>query len=635
MNTVLMLDLTTLARSLGGEVSSGQVLAPGPGHSPTDRSLSVRLDAGAPDGFLVHSFANDDPIACRDHVRTKAGLPAFRPNGGNRHQRLSRVVAAYDYTDADGALLYQVIRCEPKDFRQRRPDGSGGWINQLGDITRVPYRWPELVKFPDATVFVTEGEKDADRVAELGHCATTVAGGKWTDDCAKALAGRDVLILEDNDEPGRKKALAAATALHGTAASVRIVRLPDLPDKGDVSDWLDAHPRRKDELAGVCLAAPVWTPEVAHAQPGEAEAHHDTPGEVAELPRLRVINPADWEGVPVPSREWIVQDFIPAGTVSLLYGDGAVGKSTLALQLAAARALARDWITTVPTPGRTLVLSAEDDDQELHRRLDAVRAHYCAAWAHLSDMRLVDLVGEDAILGELTRNGIISATKLFAAVVAKIEQFRSELVIVDALNDTFAGEENNRTQARQFISMLKRPARQHGCAFLVLAHPSLSGMSTGRGTSGSTGWSNSARARMYLTTAQASDGSEPDPDLRILTVPKANYAPIGTTITLRYQNGVYVPQGGPAALDRLAQEARADDLSSGYSPASRRKAETSTRRLAICTRRPSSRRSLKPRRTASAVGTWPTPCGGSSRTSAFASSSMASHAEDGSGWRWE
>ena len=75
-----------------------------------------------------------------------------------------------------------------------------------------------------------EGEKDADRVASLGHCATTVAGGKWTEDCVKALADREVMILEDADEAGRKKALAAATALHGIAATIRIVRLRISPD---------------------------------------------------------------------------------------------------------------------------------------------------------------------------------------------------------------------------------------------------------------------------------------------------------------------------------------------------------------------------------------------------------------------
>jgi RecA-family ATPase len=115
--------------------------------------------------------------------------------------------------------------------------------------------------------------------------------------------------------------------------------------------------------------------------------------------KLRPLNPADWEGQPVPEREWIVQDFIPASTVTLLSGEGAAGKSTLALQLGAARALGEPWLSTLPRPGKTLYLSAEDDGEELHRRLDAVRSYFGAAFSALSGLRLVDLVGEDAVLG--------------------------------------------------------------------------------------------------------------------------------------------------------------------------------------------------------------------------------------------
>src|SRR5262249_14374341 len=148
-------DLQSLARALGGEVSGQKVLAPGPDHSAGDRSLTVMLDAGAPDGFVVHSFAGDDAIVCKDYVRQKAGLPAFKSNGRRRASTTEinamlataiqsiesepakgRVVTAYDYTDENGELLYQVVRLEPKDFRQRRPGGKGGWIWSLGDTRR-------------------------------------------------------------------------------------------------------------------------------------------------------------------------------------------------------------------------------------------------------------------------------------------------------------------------------------------------------------------------------------------------------------------------------------------------------------------------------------------------------------------
>jgi RecA-family ATPase len=278
------------------------------------------------------------------------------------------------------------------------------------------------------------------------------------------------------------------------------------------------------------------------------------------VPTLRIIDPTTWQDKPVPEREWVVKDMIPANTVSLLMGDGAAGKTTLSLQLSVARALARDWIGTLPTDGRTLFLSAEDDEDEMHRRVDAVRQHYGAPFEDLKDLRLVDLVGENAVLGELQKNGIIKATPLLAAVVAEVERFRPDLVVIDALADAFAGDENNRTQARQFIGLLKKPAKEFRTAFLCLAHPSLYGMNSGAGTSGSTGWSNSVRSRLYFESAKASDDSAPDPDLRQLSVKKTNYGPIGHPIAVRWKNGVYVPEGGLSSLDRLALAEKAKDV---------------------------------------------------------------------------
>lgn len=126
----------------------------------------------------------------------------------------------------------------------------------------------------------------------------------------------------------------------------------------------------------------------------------------------RIINPADWEDLPAPPREWIVPGYIPHKTVTLLSGDGSVGKSLLALQLAAGRALAREWIGLMPEPGRTLILSAEDDADEMHRRLEDIRKFYGARMSNLSDIRLVDLVGEDSVLGLLMR-GQIEPTAMY------------------------------------------------------------------------------------------------------------------------------------------------------------------------------------------------------------------------------
>jgi 5S rRNA maturation endonuclease (ribonuclease M5) len=181
-------------------------------------------------------------------------------------------VAVYDYADERGRLLYQQCRTEPKSFFTRRPDGSGGFVNGLNGARRVPYRLRDLIEAdPVLTLFVVEGEKDADRLRSLGLLATTNAGGagKWRDEYSEPLRDRSVVILPDNDEPGRKHAAQVARSLKGIAASVKVVELPNLPGKGDVSDWLDAG-GSVGLLHELAAAAQEVEPSREEEQQGEA-----------------------------------------------------------------------------------------------------------------------------------------------------------------------------------------------------------------------------------------------------------------------------------------------------------------------------------------------------------------------------
>ena len=175
---------------------------------------------------------------------------------------LGPIVETYDYVDERGQLLYQVTRHDPKDFRQRRPDPSGsGWSWKLGDVRRVLYRLPEVLEAAAAggRVYVVEGEKDADRLRALGLVATTCAqgAGKWRAEYSEALRGAGVVVLPDADPVGRDHAAQVATATHGLAATVKVVELPGLPPKGDVSDWLDAG-GTGDELREIANQAAAW-----------------------------------------------------------------------------------------------------------------------------------------------------------------------------------------------------------------------------------------------------------------------------------------------------------------------------------------------------------------------------------------
>ncbi len=152
----------------------------------------------------------------------------------------SRIAATYDYRDEKGALLYQAVRFDPKDFRQRRPDGAE-WVWSLTGVRRVLYRLPELLASTDV-VYVPEGEKDVDALRARGFTATCNMGGagKWRAEDCQHLRGRRVVVLPDNDEPGAKHAEKVRSMLTGVASAVVVALLPGLPAKGDVSDWLAA-----------------------------------------------------------------------------------------------------------------------------------------------------------------------------------------------------------------------------------------------------------------------------------------------------------------------------------------------------------------------------------------------------------
>lgn len=204
-------------------------------------------------------------------------VPCPKPTTPKASKTPAKIVAVYDYRDEASELLMQVVRMEPKTFRQRRPEGNG-WSWSVKDVRVVPYRLPELLAAPDSVVYLVEGEKDADRLASLGPVATCNAGGagKWRKEHSEFLRGRSVVILPDNDQAGQLHAVKVAKTLRGIAADVRIVTLPGLDEKGDVSDWLDAG-GTVEELALMHSAAAPTAPagEESEGEEKERESQAD------------------------------------------------------------------------------------------------------------------------------------------------------------------------------------------------------------------------------------------------------------------------------------------------------------------------------------------------------------------------
>jgi hypothetical protein len=270
------------------------VLAPGPGHSPKDRSLSVKLDPDAPEGFVIHSFANDDAIVCRDYVRAKAGLPPWKPNGRGASARkhnghgtspkklpLGPIVATYDYCGEGGELLSQTVRyAEPeKTFRRRRPDGKGGWIWSTKGVREVPYRLKDaLAALPQGSpIAIVEGEKDADALWHIGVPATTSACGAQNTSGWKSgelcvhFQGADVILVPDNDDVGYSFINDVGAALAGTAKRIRVLRLPGLKHEGDASDWLEVG-GTVEQWHELVEQAPDWVPPAPSVDPVDEEA---------------------------------------------------------------------------------------------------------------------------------------------------------------------------------------------------------------------------------------------------------------------------------------------------------------------------------------------------------------------------
>jgi RecA-family ATPase len=275
------------------------------------------------------------------------------------------------------------------------------------------------------------------------------------------------------------------------------------------------------------------------------------------------IDMSAWDTVPVPERQWLVRDRIPLQQPTLLSGEGAVGKSILTLHLLGATALGRDWLGMLPEPGPAWYVGAEDNERELHIRLEAIRQHFGVSYADLTeaDFRMVSLFDkEDSILAAPNRNGLIEPTARYQRLYEQAAEFKPKCMALDASADLFGGNENDRSQTRQFVALLRRLAAASSGSVLLLSHPSLTGINTGTGLSGTTAWHNSVRARLYFTGVKAEAGEQPDGDLRELSFKKSNYSRLADSITVRFTNGLFVPESGTSSLDRAQREQRAEDV---------------------------------------------------------------------------
>jgi putative DNA primase/helicase len=373
-----------------------------------------------------------------------------RANGAGPH-----IVKTYDYINAEGKLLYQVCRYEPKDFRQRRPGENGrGWIWNMQGIERVPYRLPETIEAiaNQHRVIICEGEKDAETLWAIGVPATCNAGGagKWRDEYDQHFRDADVVIIPDNDQPGRDHARDVAGHLHRVAARVSIVHIPD--EAKDISDWLAAGHTREDVDALIEHRA-KHNPE---AEANEEIPHKDRTevGSELQFDRLSDIEP---EAI-----AWIWPGRIARRKLTLLAGDPGMGKSQIGIDIGARITKGGNWPDGGVAPlGSVIVLSAEDSTA------DTVRPRFEAAEANLDRVQVLRAVIEKG------KRRTFNLQKDLAALANKVTAVGDvTFVIIDPITAYMGKVDGHQTtDVRSVLEPVADFADKSNVAVLGITHP--------------------------------------------------------------------------------------------------------------------------------------------------------------------
>jgi RecA-family ATPase len=280
-------------------------------------------------------------------------------------------------------------------------------------------------------------------------------------------------------------------------------------------------------------------------------------------PALPFLDMTNWDHEPLPERKWAISNRVPLNQAGLFSGEGGTGKSIIEMMKDVAHVAGKDWLGSLPELGPAFYLGAEDDTDELHIRLAAIAKHYRVTFKDLVDggLHVLCLLGRDATLCAATgKSGKVEVTQLYRQLYERAGDIKPKNISIDTLSRAFAGSEIDRVQVYAFAMHMQALAMVAGGSVTVLSHPSLSGMASGSGISGSTAWHGAFRFRQYLTGIKSDEGEPPDDNVRQLEFKKNQYGPKAETIIVRYERGLFLPVPGLASLDKLAQEQKAEHV---------------------------------------------------------------------------
>jgi hypothetical protein len=417
--------------------------------------IALKTGSEGMDWLRIEGFLDDVSVRA-----TRLAKPKPKPVA----QQPGTVVATYDYVDERGDLLFQVVRYQPKSFRQRRADHNT-WIWNLDGVRRVLYRLPDLIKAVanGQVIYITEGEKDCDGIRDLGCAATTCSGGakKWMPDYNDAMRGADVILLPDNDDAGREHAEQVAVSLSGIAKRVRVLDIakiwPECPEKGDISDWIAAS-GTADKLAVLVNTLPDWR-----------EA-----GQSPNAPRLRPLTLAELFLLEIKPREMVLDPILPQKGLAMLYASRGTGKTHLALGIGYAVAAGTKFLKwNAPKARRVLLVDGEMPAATLRERLASIVAGNAAEAA--PDMFKIlagDLI-EDGGVGNLASPTVQTELEPWLEGI--------DLLILDNLSSLTAVIRDNDADSWNPIQAWLLRLRRRGISVIIVHHAGKGGEQ--RGTS--------------------------------------------------------------------------------------------------------------------------------------------------------
>lgn len=488
-----------------------------------DKTPSLAIKAGDDGRILLDCKAG----CTTERVCSALGIK-MKDLFADNHNGNSDIIT-YDYKNAAGELIYQVCRFPNKKFSQRRPGNNGEYVWSLKGIKRLLYRLPELnAADKKRYVFVPEGEKDADRLISLGLVATCNSGGagKWQKEISEPLRGRRIIIIADHDEPGRKHSKEVAKMLTGIAESIKVIEFDNLPEGGDVSDFLNN--------GGTIETLKVL---VSKTKTFDADAEDDS-----IEPVLVSLGTVKEEQV-----EWLWLERIPQGKITLLVGDPGLGKSFFSLYLAAKVTTGSPWPdipdTNIPI-GSVVILSAEDDIN------DTILPRLKAAGANINKIIAIQGVKHK----DEKNKQYFDLTKHIPQLEKAIKTMLDvKLIVIDPLSAYLGATDSHKnSEVRGCLGPLAEMASKHKVAVLGISHLTKNtAIKSVYRVLGSVAFLAAARAVWAIAR------DKEDPNRRILCPIKTNLSVSPTSIAFKIIDGAVAVESG--IINMTAEDVLGED----------------------------------------------------------------------------